>query len=124
MVYLIETTMSTPEPLEDFFSQFALLGLGFEYSENSTAHDNFRRLREVFQWDKNSAELSVVRVDFNDALVQQFNFVYGTDDNLEAWQNLCSVIDITPVPDTIKDCKKVRLFAHGTNAVWLTQLYT
>jgi hypothetical protein len=116
--------MSTPEPLEDFFAQFAGLGLGFEYSENSTAHDNFNRLREVLQWDKNSTKLSIVRVDFNDALVQQFNFVYGADDDLEAWQNLCSVIDITPVPDDIKDCKKVRLFAHETNAVWLTHVCT
>ena len=116
--------MSTPEPLEDFFAQFAALGLGFSYSENSSAHDNFNRLREAFQWDKGSTELSVARIDFNDALVQQFNFVYGTDDDLEAWQNLCSVIDITPIPDDIKDCKRVRFFAHGMRTVWLTRMCT
>ena len=73
---------------------------------------------------KGSTELSVAWIDFNDALVQQFNFVHGMDDDLEAWQNLCSVIDITPIPDDIKDCKRVRFFAHRTSAVWLTHMCT
>ncbi|KAF8550367.1 hypothetical protein OG21DRAFT_1605929 [Imleria badia] len=99
-------------PLEDFFAQFANLSLGFTYSENSTAHDNFRRLREAFQWDKDSTSLATVRVDFHDALVQQFNFIFGADSDLSAWQNLCSVIDITPVPDDIEECKRLVRDAH------------
>ncbi|KAF8434372.1 hypothetical protein L210DRAFT_3485540 [Boletus edulis BED1] len=90
-------------PLEEFFDEFANLNIGFTYREDSTAHDNFGRLRNVL----NSAQISVVRAEFNDALVQQFNFIYGTDSDLGAWQNLCSVIGITPVPDEIKDCKRL-----------------
>lgn len=83
--------------------------MGFTYNENSTAHNNFARLRRVFQWDKNSTTLAAVRVDFKDALVQQFNFIYGSDNDLGAWQNLCSAIDITPVPDDLDECKRVSL---------------
>ncbi|KAG8220562.1 hypothetical protein J3R82DRAFT_3295 [Butyriboletus roseoflavus] len=95
--------MSTP--LEDFFAQFA--NLGFTYSKNNTAHNNFKRLRKASQWDKNSTALTVARVEFNDALVQEFNFIYGTDSDLAAWQNLCEAIDILPIPDNIEECQKV-----------------
>ncbi|KAI9455838.1 hypothetical protein HD554DRAFT_230253 [Boletus coccyginus] len=97
-------------PLEDFFAHFANLNLGFTYSENSTAHDNFARLRRVFHDD--STAMTIARVDFNDALAQQFNFIYGTDSDLGAWQNLCSVIDLTPTPDDIKECQKLVWDAH------------
>lgn len=97
--------MSTP--LEDFFAQFA--NLGFIYKKNSTAHSNFKRLCKASKWDKNSAALLTTRVDFNDALVQEFNVIFGTDSNLEAWQKLCLVIDILPVPDDINECQKVSL---------------
>lgn len=94
-------------PLDDFFTQFASLNLGFAYSVNSTAHNNFRHLREAFQWDNNSRELRIARLDFNDALVQQFNFIFGTNSDLAAWQNLCEVIGITPIPQDISECKRV-----------------
>jgi len=93
-------------PLEDFFAQFARLG--FTYQQNHTAHRNFNRLRKVARWENKSTTLAVARVDFNDALVQQFNFVYGTEvNNLASWQNLCTAIDIVPVPNTIKKCRKL-----------------
>lgn len=100
--------MSTP--LEDFFAQFASLNIGFTYTENSTAHNNFQRLRRVIQEDNSAAlSVSVARVDFNDAMVNQFNFIFGTSSDLESWQNLCSAIDITPIPDDIKECRRVSL---------------
>ncbi|KAG9308168.1 hypothetical protein JVU11DRAFT_12394 [Chiua virens] len=92
-------------PLEDFFAQFATLG--FAYNQNSTAHNNFARLRRTSGWNSDPATIASLRVDFNDALVQQFNFLFGTDSDLGAWQNLCGVIDITPVPDTIDDCTRL-----------------
>ncbi|KAF8552596.1 hypothetical protein OG21DRAFT_1486098 [Imleria badia] len=107
---LVQTTTITP--LEDFFAQFASLNLGFSYREDSTAHNNFNRLRRVFQWGNNSTELLAARVDFHDALALQFNFIFGTDSDLGAWQNLCSVIDITPVPDVIDECKRLVWDAH------------
>jgi len=108
--------MSEPEstatiaPLEDFFAQFARLG--FTYEQNHTAHRNFKRLRRVAGWENESTAFTVARIDFNDALVQQFNFVYGTDTDLAAWQNLCTAIDIVPVPDTIEECQRLVWDAH------------
>lgn len=100
--------MSTPPPLEEFFAQFA--NLGFTYRRSKTAHNNFERLRRVSQWDENSTELMIARVDFGDALVQQFNFTFGTGSDLESWQKLCDFIDITPAPDNIDECRRVRVF--------------
>jgi len=98
-------------PLEVFFVQFA--SLGFSYKPESSAHKNFDRLCNISRWTKNSAERRDARVGFKDALVQQFNFIYGTDgNNLAAWQNLCSVIGIEPVPGDIKECRKVVWDAH------------
>ncbi|KAH0828911.1 hypothetical protein J3R83DRAFT_2330 [Lanmaoa asiatica] len=102
--------MATSTPLEDFFAQFA--SLGFTYKENRTAHNNFKRLRKVSRWDKDSMQISAIRLGFNDALVQQFNFIYGTDSDLGAWQNLCEVIDIRPIPDNIEECQRLVWDAH------------
>ena len=45
---------------------------------------------DQFQWEKDNRERKEAHDDFKNALVQQFNAVYGTDDTrLETWQGLC-----------------------------------
>ncbi|KAF9218750.1 hypothetical protein BS17DRAFT_790809 [Gyrodon lividus] len=102
---------SSDPPLEAFFVQY--VGLGFSYRAESSAHKNFARLCKVSGWAGNSGERRDAREGFKDALVQQFNTTYGTDgDDLAAWQNLCSVIGIEPVPDDIDECRRVVRDAH------------
>ncbi|KIK93953.1 hypothetical protein PAXRUDRAFT_143929 [Paxillus rubicundulus Ve08.2h10] len=99
------------QPLEEFFTRF--VELGFSYKPTSSAHKNFANLCKVSGWARNSGEHRNARAGFNDALVQQFNAIYGTDGNdLIAWQNLCCVIGIEPVPDDMKECKRVVRDAH------------
>jgi len=99
------------QPLEEFFARFA--SLSFSYNPTSSAHKNFANLCRVSGWAENSGERHEAHAGFHDALVQQFNAIYGTDGNdLAAWQNLCCVIGIKPVPDDIKECKKVVRDAH------------
>lgn len=52
---------------------------------------------------------------FRDAMIEQFNVTYGTDaGSLENWQNLCRVVGVTPVPESVTQCKKVGiLFSCG-----------
>ncbi|KAF9218748.1 hypothetical protein BS17DRAFT_665062, partial [Gyrodon lividus] len=98
-------------PLEAFFVQYA--GPGFSYRAERSAHENFARLCKVSGWAENSDERRDAREGFKDALVQQFNSIYGTDGNdLTVWQNLCSVIGIEPVPNDIDECRKVVWDAH------------
>jgi hypothetical protein len=47
-------------------------------------------------------------MDFRDALVLEFNEIYGTDENdLRSWQALCRVLSIVPVPAMLNECRKV-----------------
>ncbi|KAG8680562.1 hypothetical protein FRC11_002296, partial [Ceratobasidium sp. 423] len=47
------------------------------------------------------------RQRFRDALTQDFNEMYGEDeDDLGAWQRLCRVL-VTDIPDEIEECRKI-----------------
>jgi hypothetical protein len=48
---------------------------------------------------------------FKDALVKQFNAIYGTDeDDLGEWQNLCHIVDIYLIPDDLEACREASTF--------------
>ena len=48
------------------------------------------------------------RRKFKSAMVQQFNDLYGTDEeDLNSQQNLCHILNIKPVPDRLKECREV-----------------
>jgi hypothetical protein len=50
----------------------------------------------------------LARENLKDAMTQQFNNIYGTDENnLAAWQNLCQVLNIDPIPDELNLCRNV-----------------
>ena len=114
----------TAPPLEFYFAAFAVSG--FSYNPASSAHNNFARLCKVSGWVGNSPQRTEARRGFQDALVQQFNFLYGTNGkDLAAWQNLCKTIGIEPIPDTVKSCRQVRVFSflcrpveHIPQRVW------
>lgn len=102
-----DTQSPSPDPLETFFAAFA--AVGFSYQPTATAQKNFERLCKVSGWEAKSPAHADARNGFNDALVQQFNFLYGVDGkDLATWHNLCATIGIEPVPDTIDECRKVR----------------
>lgn len=97
---------ATPTPLETFFAGFA--DAGFSYQPATSARKNFARLCRASGWVGNSPARTDARQGFKDALVQQFNFLYGVDGNdLAAWHNLCETIGIEPVPDSVGECRKV-----------------
>ena len=63
---------------------------------------------DVFGWDTEDYEMREARRNFKSAIVQQFNGLYGTDVNdLNAWQELCHVLDIEPVPESLEGCREV-----------------
>jgi hypothetical protein len=60
-------------------------------------------------YDWGDDEEDEARALFRDALVQEFNLVYGTDENdIGSWQGLCRVLDIVPIPDDLETCRRVR----------------
>ena len=51
---------------------------------------------------------------FKSAMVQQFNDLYGTDEeDLNSWQNLCHILNIELVPEGLKECHKVNICPFG-----------
>ncbi|CAE6428061.1 unnamed protein product [Rhizoctonia solani] len=58
-------------------------------------------------------EFVKAREGFRDALVQQFNALYGTDeDDLTSWQNLCCVLNLADVPDELETCRNLVASMH------------
>ncbi|KAG2047347.1 hypothetical protein BDR06DRAFT_1013966 [Suillus hirtellus] len=98
----------TPPPVDDtplaaFFAQFA----AFSFKENQSSNKNFDRLVKVLRIDAKDLQAREVREGFKDALVQEFNTRFGTDGNdISSWQNLCRVLRIDPVPDSIEACRQ------------------
>lgn len=93
-------------PIREFFAQYP----AFHYDSSQSAHDQFAALRMRMRWKRDDPAQEDAFQQFRGALVQQFNYNYGTDaDDLGAWQRLCGVLGITPVPDTLKEAREVSI---------------
>jgi hypothetical protein len=65
---------------------------------------------DEFEWDSDDYDMREARRTFKSAMVQQFNDLYGTDEeDLTSWQKLCHVLNIKPVPEELKKCREVRV---------------
>jgi hypothetical protein len=91
------------QEVAQFFAQFH----DFDFNPQSGISKEFRRLAKQRKWgDKRRRQ---ERSKFQDAIAEEFNGVYGTDvDDLPSWHRLCREIRLTPLPQSITDCRKVR----------------
>ncbi|KAF8988974.1 hypothetical protein BDQ17DRAFT_1257362 [Cyathus striatus] len=100
----------SPTPLDIFFTQYELEGK-YRYNKNTPITKEFRKLRKAYHWK--GRVLSRKRQQYREAIVDQFNSAYGTDvHDLNAWRHICQIIGISPVPETITDCKKAVKHVH------------
>ncbi|KAG1818164.1 uncharacterized protein BJ212DRAFT_1349224 [Suillus subaureus] len=93
------TGTGTPPPVDDtplaaFFAQFA----SFSFNANQSSGKNFDRLVRVIKCGPQDPERREVREGFKDAL------------------NLCRVLRIVPVPDSIEECR-LRVWDTHVNLV-------
>jgi hypothetical protein len=66
---------------------------------------------DFFGWEKEDRQRKEARNAFKDAMVLQFNSMYGTNvHEIENWHTLCIALGIEPLPTTIDDCKKVGVY--------------
>ena len=50
---------------------------------------------------------------FKDALVKEFNDIYGTDENdINSWHKICVVVGLDPLPDTLEEARDVSTRGH------------
>ena len=63
---------------------------------------------DYFEWDHGDQEREEAYKAFKDALVLEFNDLYGRDvDDIESWRGLCVALE-WPVPKTLSAAKEVR----------------
>lgn len=68
---------------------------------------------DEFGWDKENEKREKASCRFKDALVQQFNDIYGTDvNNLTSWRTLCQIVHVSPIPDTLDSCREAVKATH------------
>lgn len=104
--YASESSEPQTSPLQAFFAGFA--ATGFTYKPSRSTKKNFDHLCKVSGWAGNSPARTAARQDFKDALVQEFNFLFGiSGDDIAAWHKLCKAIKIDPAPDSVDECRKV-----------------
>ncbi|KAG9088430.1 hypothetical protein FRC07_012579 [Ceratobasidium sp. 392] len=58
------------------------------------------------RYDKDDPERKDAREGIRDALVHQFNAIYGRNEkSLTAWQNLCDVLQLADIPNDLVACR-------------------
>ena len=98
---------SAPESRSSLEAFFADYSPQFQYNVTASASLEFYRLCDQSGWGKDHPERKKAHRKFKDALVKQFNHVYGTDMNsLASWQNLCYAVRIDPVPGDLHACRE------------------
>ena len=72
----------------------------------------FYTLSNLLSWDVD--EMRAERRELQTAMSDEFVDIYGIDgEKLENWVNLCNILEIEPVPSTLKGCRDVRGFCAG-----------
>ncbi|EEU46605.1 uncharacterized protein NECHADRAFT_79369 [Fusarium vanettenii 77-13-4] len=101
-------------PIDLFFAKYPK----FDYMRDKPLWNEFHRMVEHFKWQ--GAERGHFKSEFRDALVEEFNYVYGTDEgSLESWDKLCQAMGLS-APKTLKEAHKIVRGAH-VNLVALVQ---
>ncbi|KAM6527015.1 hypothetical protein FSOLCH5_003090 [Fusarium solani] len=101
-------------PIDLFFAKYS----EFDYMRDKPLWDEFVRMGQHFKWQ--GPKKAQVKNDFRDALVEEFNYVYGTDESsLESWAKLCQAMGLC-APKTLKEAHKIVRGAH-VNLIALVQ---
>ncbi|KDN35284.1 hypothetical protein RSAG8_11719, partial [Rhizoctonia solani AG-8 WAC10335] len=90
--------------LSAFFENYS----SFDYDRSKPVMSEFYRMCDRFGWERDNEEREDARDNLRDAMVQEFNAIYGTDhESLAAWQSLCRVLNLTNVPNKLEACRQV-----------------
>ena len=97
-----------PNPVDHIAAFFARYP-AFAYDPSIPFMDAFLDMCDHFRWREDDDERKDALRGLQDAMVRKFNDLYGVSvDSLWAWQRLCRAIGITPVSDSLRDCRSVR----------------
>ncbi|KAF2799198.1 hypothetical protein K505DRAFT_346036 [Melanomma pulvis-pyrius CBS 109.77] len=85
----------------------------FNYCKGEPIVQEFYRMCDYFEWEKEDIEKKTAHEDFKTAMVLTFNSLYGTDvDDIDSWHKLCVALDIDPLPEGLKECQRAVQKVH------------
>ena len=91
--------------LQRFFARYP----SFPFDPFAPANIQFGDLRCHFGWGREDEEWQRAKCDYKDALVHEFNQIYGTNENdIQSWHALCRVLGLYPIPQGLNACREVR----------------
>ncbi|KAI9842850.1 MAG: hypothetical protein M1837_006871 [Sclerophora amabilis] len=105
--------------VDSFFAAYP----AFDYDSTAPIFEEFYRMCDFFGWNSKiyKDEKDSARDQFKDAMVEDFNDLYGTDvDDIRAWHTLCRTLYIVPPPEEIEQCRK-RIKSTHVNLVDLVE---
>jgi len=92
--------------LEIFFSQYS----EFQYKPERSSVTEFNRLCKKYGWKKDDPEKEAARSEFNLAMKDEFDSLYGSDEkDINNWFKLCHVLRIDP----LEECRAVSYQLYG-----------
>ncbi|WPG98890.1 Hypothetical protein R9X50_00169000 [Acrodontium crateriforme] len=95
-------------PLNSFFCSFPT----FDYDPSLAPSISYKRLQQHMCWQRGDDESDEAWNDYQDALKNELQKWYGSEDDLTAWHALCSAIGIDPLPVTCELCEKAARRTH------------
>lgn len=96
-------------PLNRFFQSFP----GFSYNPNLPPPESYARLQKFYGWRHNSPESREAWDRYQNALREEFNMWFGSEEDLGSWHALCRAVRISPLPNTLLGCEKASLPRPG-----------
>ncbi|CAE6457930.1 unnamed protein product [Rhizoctonia solani] len=95
--------------LSAFFRKYP----SFDYDSSEPVMSEFYRMCDSFGWERGDEDREEARDGLKDALVHEFNAIYGTDhESLAAWQSLCRVLNLTSIPEQLEACRRLVKSMH------------
>lgn len=92
----------------------------FTHDPSTGLRSNFNRLAAQRHWGK-----KLQRTRWTQCQIFEFGRLYGDDEDvgkLEKWQDLCREVRVEQVPGSVTQCKKVRVFTHGSGKEMLRDI--
>ncbi|KAI0773916.1 hypothetical protein C8Q74DRAFT_1200735 [Fomes fomentarius] len=100
---------TTPNHIIQFFAEYPK----FPFDSDASFIKEFYRMCDYFDWGRKSNQREDARNRMRHAMVLQFNTTFGTNaEDLITWQNLCDVISIRPIPETLHACRRAVVTSH------------
>ncbi|KAK2459465.1 hypothetical protein APHAL10511_008525 [Amanita phalloides] len=95
--------------IEGFFSDYP----EFDYDATAPVSQEYRRLKEHFDWMPQSQAEKKAKSAFGTAMGKQFASFYGTSVyDIEAWRALCEALGVDPIPETVAECRDIVRLTH------------